>query len=233
VTGGYVPDPFNTMDLWERAMLDLGDMELFRDYLNTLEAFVEAEREKCSERMEAFLSNLQSDRVAIASHDQQPWEIQGEKMWLGMLEGFANILRKSFFVSLYGWLESRLVEECHSRDDNWQAAIPEGNKLKQAVLYLTQSSINFLGESREWGRVYGRYRPLRNCIVHNEGKLDERCTCRAKLEKYIDREPALTLSPYDGEVMLGADFCVEALDTIRRFFVSVLVACGRLRRRSA
>ena len=232
MTRGCVPDIFSGVDPLDIVMLDLGDMDLFGDYLATMESFLETRRQECSERLEVLRSEQQSGKIlAVWPYDSDPPEIQAEEMWLQTFEGFANILRKSFFVSLYGWIESKLVEECYCRDDKWETVTNGGSKLKRAMQYLTRvQRIEFsLGESKEWSRINGDYRRLRDCIAHNEGKLNDRYSKQTELERYVDQEPALALSPYGDEIVLGPDFCAEAFSTIARFFRSVLVACGRIR----
>ena len=81
-----------------------------------------------------------------------------------------------------------------------------------------------LGESSQWAKIQN-YRRLRNCIVHNEGKLDERTSSRAQLESFIDKEPSLSLS--GDEIVLSADFCSEAIDSVESFLVQVLRAARR------
>jgi len=132
-------------------------------------------------------------------------------------------------MNLYACLESRLAEECYRRDREWRNAVKEytkSDKLTQAMQYLIRiQSITFsLGDSTEWYKIQGDYRRLRNCIAHNEGRLNERFRDRNKLKKYVDRRPALTLSPYGDEIILGKDFCEEALGTVSRFLLSVLIA---------
>ena len=228
-----IPDSFDALDPFDMAMLDLGDMDLFGEYLANIERFLDNHLQKHSEHYEALRSKLQSDGTTVSPYDQVPGEILIEEMLVGRFEGFANILRKSFFISIYGWLESRLTEECCRRDSKWKTRIKEerisGSTMKKAMSYLTQfQGVNYpLGENIEWCRINGDYRRLRDCIVHCEGKPDERCRDKTELEDYIARETTLT-SPYGDEIVLSADFCAEALDTITRFYISVLLACGRV-----
>ena len=225
------PDSFYALDPYDMVMLDLGDMHLFGEYLTNMEEFLENRLQEHSEHLEAFRSELQSDRKTTSPYDQVPGEILAEEWWLGMFEGFANILRKSFFISAYGWLESRLTEECRRRDSRWRTRIEEkrGSTMYKAMSYLIEfQGVSYsLGESTEWCRINGDYKRLRDCIVHCEGRLAEHCKDKTKLEDYIDQETTLTTS-YD-EIVLSADFCSEVLNTITRFYISVLLACGRIR----
>lgn len=227
-----IPDSFSALDPYAMVMLDLGDMDLFGEYLTDMEGFLENHLQEHSEQYETLRSKLQSDRTAVSPDDQVPREILVEEMWLYRFEGFANILRKSFFISVYGWLESSLTEECHRRDSEWKARIKEkgirGSTIYEAMSYLTRcQGVNYpLGESAEWRRINGDYRRLRDCIVHCGGRLDERCEGKTKLERYA-RKAGLT-SSYGDEIILSADFCREALDTVTRFYTSLLLACGRV-----
>lgn len=140
---------------------------------------------------------------------------------------FPNILRRSFFVNLYSFLESTLMQKCHDleRKDVQTLLLKEiaGKGIQQAMTYFIKvQGIPFsLGESSQWEKIR-HYQRLRNCIVHNEGKLDERTSERPKIESFVAKEPGLSLS--DGEVVLGADFCSEAIDVIETFLVQVLRA---------
>jgi hypothetical protein len=165
---------------------------------------------------------------------QMPDEMQYDYYWLTSIEEYTNILRKSFFINLYAALESRLMEECHYHEERHQAGENKillslsdiaGRGVQKAMTYLVkvQCIVFSLGESKEWEDIQG-YRILRNCIVHNDGRLNERANSRDKLRRFIDRKPTLSLSEYDAEITLGKGFCEEAINTVERFLLLVLAA---------
>jgi len=97
--------------------------------------------------------------------------------------------------------------------------------MRQAMTFLIKvQRISFsLGKSAEWAKIQN-YRILRNCIVHNEGKLNERTNSYDKLKKYVECNPTLSLSKYGDEIILDRGFCEEMIDIVERFLLSVLVA---------
>jgi len=140
---------------------------------------------------------------------------------------FPNILRRSFFVNLYSFLESTLMQKCHDLEQKGGQTlllkeIPDKG-IQKAMTYLIKvQGIPFsLGKSSQWEKIR-HYQRLRNCIVHNEGKLDERTSYRSEIESFVAKEPGLSLS--GDEVVLGADFCSEAIDIVETFLVQVLHA---------
>ena len=138
-----------------------------------------------------------------------------------MIDSFAHILRRSFFVSLYAFLESQLAKECEDRkgdDVLLRLSDLRGDVIHRVKTYMVKVlRISFPSTSPEWQRIRC-YRILRNCIVHNEGRLDERFDQNdaKSLKDYIDDTSTLSLS--DVTVVLSKDFCEEALQTVERFF---------------
>ena len=219
---------YELLDPFDMIMLDLWPMELLEHYLGDMEDFLEAESQKHHENIETIIEKIRSGELTTPlDPGQMPPAIEYDHHRTMMLEQFANILRKSFFTNLYTCLESRLTEECYLKDKNWRSAVPQkyckNDVLTQAMQYLIRvQHISFtLGESKEWGELQG-CRRLRNCIVHNEGRLNNQYLDKDELEKYISGKPSLSLS--GDEIIFSRDFCEEALDTMGRFLVTVLVA---------
>lgn len=224
-------DPYFT------AMIDLGPIVFFRDYLASMETFLEDESQKHSENLRALEERMKLGELAEPSDPgQMPAEMEYDYYQRVMIEEFINILRKSFFVNLYAALESRLIKECHYHEERKQTgesrtkrslSDTSGSVVQKAMTYLEKvQCINFSrGESMEWAEIQN-YRVLRNCIVHNGGRLNERTRKRGKLRKFIDRKPTLSLSEYDDEIILGKGFCEEAVNTVERFLLLVLAAAA-------
>lgn len=182
----------------------------FRQYLETMEGFIETWRE---ERLEDT-DDLPND-VSLELHLE--------------VEGFEQILRQSYFVGLCSYLESRLVRECRYRRESEDAPLFEKRRkiCKEAMKYLVKRGIKDFRGSRDWNEIM-YYLKLRNCIVHSNGELTDQFRHKEVLRDYIDdRAPSLSLSCFD-EVILSKRFCQEATDTIDRFLFSVLEACRDL-----
>jgi hypothetical protein len=228
----------------ERMRVVEAEVQDFQDQIEELEAQLESQTEE--ERAAAFEEALRqyenswidgfysSPSNADDYYDSPYWDL--ELANLNLLErqreleitvSFPNILRKSFFVNLYSFLESTLKQKCHDleRQGGQLLLLKEiaGRGIQRAMVYLikVQGIPLSLGESSHWERIQN-YRRLRNCIVHNEGKLDERAPARAQLEAFVDREPGLYLS--GDEIVLSADFCSKAIDTVEGFLVQVFLA---------
>jgi len=213
---------------WLRQLKLIAEMDLFEQYLEVMEGFLETEAQKYRER----LKDLREETRAGKRITQPSFVTEEDviNLDLQMLDHFTNILRKSFFVGLYTFLESRLMEICRSqkRADSSQplSDIP-GKGIYKAKTYLVKVlGINFPFDTNpEWKEIQDYYRRLRNCIVHNEGRLDEGMKSKEDLEAlrdYVARKQTLSLP--GKEIILHRDFCKEALDTIRKFFDSLLTS---------
>jgi hypothetical protein len=184
----------------------------FRQYLETMEGFVETWRQE-----------------RLKDVDNLPYEVAMD-LHLEM-EGFEQILRQSYFVALCAYLESRLIRECRHRRESQDEILfaPRRKVLKEAMRYLVRRGIQDLRrgrEGRDWKEIT-EYCRLRNCIVHGNGDLTDQFSDREALRAYIEGTPSLSLSSFD-EVILSGHFCQEATDTIDRFVFSVLDACKGL-----
>jgi hypothetical protein len=71
-----------------------------------MEAFIEAEIQNCHKDYETRVEKLKDDE------DEKYLEWQITSYDLKILERFVNILRDSFFVNLYSYVETYLMEKC-------------------------------------------------------------------------------------------------------------------------
>jgi hypothetical protein len=143
---------------------------------------------------------------------------------LASLEEFTDMLRKSFFVSLYSLLESQMEDECRARrqarnDIRLSLGDLSGKGIDRAKRYLTKVlGVSSIFGTSEWQRIK-KYNLLRNCIVHNEGRL-QGFGGQKDLREYInDNQQKLSLRKWLGqeEVVLSKEFCKEAVNAIDRF----------------
>ena len=141
------------------------------------------------------------------------------------VDGFINLMRSSFFISLYSYLEAQLNKECQlSQQDNPQIKILlkdiNGNGIDRAKTYLVKvldTSFPFDKDSAwETIRWFGK---IRNCIVHAEGKVTE-----PNLKKYIENHPNLHCEMIFGDdiVVLDEGFCEKAIAVVGAFLQSLL-----------
>jgi hypothetical protein len=232
------------MQAWGKKMTTIiaeprfGDIDLFRQYLEDVEGFLEDEAQKYHEQLEELERKrreaIRTLSKAVAAGEEivppppdQGLQEEAEEYYryeqLEMMAEFTNILRKSFFASLYGFFESWLIAECRSlrRKRAKTSPTPDfGSDITGRVkTYLTRElQIAFpFGDSPEWNEIQG-YRTLRNCIVHNEGKVTG-SRREADIRQYIGQKTTLSLSAGAAEkVILHKGFCEEVLDTIEKFF---------------
>lgn len=131
---------------------------------------------------------------------------------LNMIDDFANLLRSSFFVSLYSFLELRLIQECQSRKSvHISLSLPDirgRNDLDRIQKYFAKVlQVYFPDDTTHWQEIQN-YRVLRNCIVHNRGTLSGFGEAK-RLRDYIERNPELRISR--DEVFLNCCFLRRSL----------------------
>jgi len=169
---------------------------------------------------ERYLANtsefLDSEAEAFKENDN---ELRG-------IEKCKNLLLSSFFVSVYGFLESELKGDCASSGENWKNYKGDGKSDIEAALECLKNLGYQVADDTNWEEINGHYRPLRNCITHCSGILDD-CQQNERLKQYIQGNPMALSVSSSGVILLSADFCENALDTIMEFLVSVLFSRGR------
>jgi hypothetical protein len=199
---------------------DLTDSELFFvSYLALIEDFLESEvqnRHKIiDERHEKYKNNKDRNSMltlmtALDSHELQE------------MNDYAQLLRRSFFVSLFSFFEVRLVNFCRLYGANSDRQF---HSVLQAKDYLSKElNINLsFGSSPEWNEIQ-QYRHIRNCIVHFQGSITGmELRKRERLESYVNRQ-SVPLSLSDNVIILHKDFCHLVSRVIKEFFWSLLVS---------
>jgi hypothetical protein len=222
------PEDFEDLD---KIMFE-AEMTPFYDYLESMERFLDIESQKHLENLKIIQEKISSGEI-IPPRDpgQMPTEMEYDYFQLDRLVLFENILRKSFFISIYTFLESSLMQHCRYLEETKSDILLSlseiaGEGIHKAMIYLIKvQRINFSLSTRpEWSEIR-QYNRLRNCIVHNEGKLNEgfRKEQRDQLANHINQSGS-GLTIFGDEIILDEEFCKRALDTIKRFLTSVLFA---------
>src|SRR6266498_849830 len=92
------------------------EMPPFDAYLETISKFLKAETEKQRKDIDDFKEQISSGKIVP---DDEPDQISIEQQYeehvnslLNEIEEFENILLKSFLVTIYGFLESQLMQRC-------------------------------------------------------------------------------------------------------------------------
>ena len=142
---------------------------------------------------------------------------------LEAIDRFTNMLRRSFFTSLYSFLETQLVKECRSRKSQDTplsfSEIAGQSDIEKAKIYFAKVlRVYFPSDTPEWQEIQ-HYRLLRNCLVHNQGRLDDTRDYKA-LREYAASKNGLSIQ--DDEIYLGKEFCKEANQNIKAFLCLLL-----------
>jgi hypothetical protein len=198
--------------------LELEDeIDIFRSYLAAMEDFLENEVQ--------YGITIKALKVSDAGVDEAGevlTEEVREHYVQNTIDQFANMLRRTIFVSLYSFLESRLIKECRSRKNpdipiNF-SEIAGQSEIERAKIYFNKVlQIEFPSDTPEWQQQIVNYRLLRNCIVHCESTVSEMKDAKDqdKLRKYIDTKHDLSLR--DDEIFFDKSFCFEVHATIKAF----------------
>lgn len=177
-------------------------LELLRDYLVTLEGFLSS---------------------SYAKAESVPFDDSFSKQ---EVYEFIGLLLSSFFVSLFSYLETKMVNECRrsqQEDSKIRKSIdklPGNNNIHKAKKYLVEeldTSFPF-DTDPHWKEIYW-YNQIRNCIVHKEGKVFDK-----ELKKYIASRSDISLEKAFGNdyLILSNSFCEKALSTISSFLTNLL-----------
>ncbi len=202
-------------------------IEFFENYLYMMESFIESQINDCNRELENYPKDYEPNYdqtyqigEMIVKGDPVAEDIREINDRTDELENYSNLLRKSYFISLYTFLESRLDRECIQRgkynsDTKIKLKDLNGRGITRAKTYLVKVlGSNFpFGTSTEWKEIQG-YRELRNCIVHSNGEV-----AGTKLENYIEKHDGLSFDS-SGWVFLTKDYCTTVLTTINKFFAA-------------
>lgn len=177
-------------------------IDFFNNYLDILESALVDEAENSSDHY----------------YDDKPFSIQE-------VDEFFSLLRSSFFVSLFSFLETQLNNECRksqAADCAIKVSLDDihGSGINRAKTYLSKvlnSSYQFynntLWEEIQW------YNKIRNCIVHNNGIISDKT-----LKQYIMDRGDLQYMQFFGKnyVILSENFCRRSISIIGDFLKLLL-----------
>ena len=190
----------------------------FSDYLKTIADFVEKERKKNNQQIEEIEKTIPLEEFQEGGNPSD--------YYVGLEESFAefeNTLFSSFFVMIYGYMESELIHYCQylEKRDPQKVELSDlagKNDVLKSITYLTKvQQLEFsIKNSPMWERIRG-FKTLRNYIVHNQGKLDDDNKWNALLKLF-------KIQFQDEICILDRNFCSDALATMEKFLNSVAAA---------
>jgi hypothetical protein len=170
-------------------------LHLFKDYLDSMEEFLDTRAKK-----------LLATGVADFTY-----------------QSFVNLQRRTFFLGLFAFFESRLTQLCRDQKEEKGIRLSlndlAGTGFTRSERYLSIVLEIPVNSIKQWGMVTN-YNLLRNCIAHNEGKLKR--FSNKKLRSYVSNTKTLISVPPEDEIFFNTGFCEEAIDTIQEILKSLL-----------
>ncbi len=195
---------------------------IFGDYLASMETFIEKESENRESELHKWMEESKSD------HDGEgiPEEWQALIPWIESAEGFASVLRNSFFVNLISYAEVFLTDRYRLNAKGESRDVPGSAVIERITDKL-------VGELKEkipgWDEHILFYIKIRNCLVHNDGFLDDKK--HQGIKDYTNRTPNLRTTrminyyskPVEehDRIILTKEFCQQALAVVERFLLAI------------
>lgn len=172
--------------------------DIMEEYLEEYtDKFVKRELKKYSELNPALENEIYSEFFYIA-------------------EEFPILLRYSFLVTCYSYLEHEFIKECkiQKKSKSLQLNVTDlnGNGIKRAKDYLIKvANIDFqIDES--WNEIMN-IAEIRNSIVHSEGFLNDSKKAE-KIKNYISRRHDISIE--NDKIILSADYCRYVINIISK-----------------
>jgi len=139
---------------------------------------------------------------------------------------FSSLLRRSLFVTAYSIFEDSLYRKCKSIQKNLYStkySVDLRYKgIKEMVKDYLMGELGLkldLSSSPEWNDIT-TYIKLRNCIVHNSGRLIH-CDHSNYLQHYVSRHQHLYVDAFSGEVEMKQGFCEKVVQVFDKFGNSI------------
>lgn len=205
------------MDEIEKFEMEVG---WFQEYSMYMEAFLEEKREYHSSEIEDLKKELNDKEITPEQFNNISSD---DRFYLEALDWHKNILRRSFLVSIYSFMEHKLTKECLAKESITQRRFFEvkaNNDLERVRSFCQHElHIDFPDKTPGWNEIR-YYRMLRNCIVHHSSMVNDDRKSQ-ELINYVMTKHGL-LSIYAGEVFIEKDFCLEVYETIKVFLFLIL-----------
>ncbi len=142
----------------------------FYEFLKTLDEGLNIRRQELS------VSIADGNLDDVDENDERRKEFINLKVEAEQVKGFTNLLRQSFLISLYTFMELWLMRECHldskRKDGGKSYNSTKGKGIEKAKKYFSsimESDYPF-GSSQDWLWITN-FQLLRDCIIHRQGSL--------------------------------------------------------------
>ncbi|MCY9339031.1 hypothetical protein MOF28_11805 [Bacillus haynesii] len=130
---------------------------------------------------------------------------------------FPAIMRKSLFISIYSFLEDKVVEYCTSNDNETCIKLNDlkGQGIPRAALFIKKVlRKSFPDQSKEWNYIK-KAGLIRNCIVHCQGDIDK-TNNKIQVIEAVNELQNVSLN-HINFVVLNKEFCFEFIKTVENF----------------
>jgi len=198
----------NIFGPWIRVKLDKLDRyaEQMEDYIATAEREYNADIDRRAKLIaEEFRDEFYEDAA------DGFWELK---------DVFPNILRRSFFLYAYSFLETELGRVRDYHEKKALGVLPKkGSYISKSRYYLNSIGISFA--LTDWPKIDGDYRALRNMFAHAAGQLHDPAV-RSDIQLLLARLGNAKIEQY--EIVIEQEFITRFLALIRRFFAELCSA---------
>jgi hypothetical protein len=202
-------------------------LDVAKAYLSDIEKFI-AKQIRASVVISEAYSYAELDETSPITHSA---EAQKAYKQLSFVTNYPGILRSSFFISLFGFLEATLTEEC-KRDEATKIKFEstQGDLLNRiSICFKNDLKSNYeFGKSKEWSDIK-IYQVVRHCLVHADGNVNllKKNADKTAIERFKKTNPRLiSLVSYDNKISikLKKGFCEAFITTIKNFMENLIVA---------
>ena len=153
------------------------------------------------------------------------WEADEEYQ---LADDFPALMWQTAFIHMYFVLEHSLLNLCQivKGANNIEGAVTGSDKgIMAAKKFLTKAGVKFPCEGKDHGPVWRdlqQMNELRNIFAHRMGHIQDKPS--EELKKLINRKKGTIEIDSIGRITLKEEFCLEAIELARNFFIAVLAA---------
>lgn len=196
---------------------------IYQEYLNTIEEFLDDEMAIHKSNLDELQKQLEREEI-IGPDDpwQMPEELEPDYYQLDRLSQFANILRRSFIISIVSFLEITIVEHYRLKPNiGRQIKSPSSFKTCWEDIRGSLKTKYPKVTNDEWEEII-RIRDLRDAFAHAEGMIEiVSSSKKKKLEDYVrEKEPKLRINSY--WIDIDREFCEESFKRVVDFLEHIL-----------
>jgi len=192
---------------------------LIDDQLNEFDLYSDLVEKSLGERSDALVEQYQQHMAEASDEHKEYLADSYADEGIMLVERFPQLLRQSLFISIYAFLEQRLIGICehyeHAKPTNVLLADLVDNGIIKCKTYLSKVvQIEFPESTHSWQQLL-KYNKLRNQLVHVGPKLASGRP-GGKLQNTIVQLDDVAVDSRR-EIVLGTQFCRSAVQTVRDF----------------